>query len=230
MTAKNLLSRFTRPSASLLTEFVVIVLGVLAAFAVDEWKEARELRQLRHFLISALLEDLRDDAEDFTQFIEDQAQREAAAMLLVKTAEDLDRGSIQVAGLGEALYRIGRSTLLEVADGTFQEMTMHGTGPAISDVELRLKITRYYALARDRQDANAMVYSPIDRYRDALNDQGLSYGDRDDGDAVEVLRNPRVLALIREIGMTAAKVQRYDDLLAGNEELVAKLERAKSSD
>ena len=50
--------RLSRSALFLVSEFVVIVLGVLVALGVDEWREAQKQREVREQLIAGLIADL----------------------------------------------------------------------------------------------------------------------------------------------------------------------------
>lgn len=53
----------------LLSEFAIIVLGVLAALAVDSWIAARQYDEIREHLIASLLLDLKEDRADYEEFV-----------------------------------------------------------------------------------------------------------------------------------------------------------------
>ena len=77
-----------RQSTFLFWEFVVIVLGVLAALAVEEWRGELELAEQRVHILESLLVDLREDREDYLHFVENQQARSAAATYLTTLAKD----------------------------------------------------------------------------------------------------------------------------------------------
>lgn len=116
------------------------------------------------------------------------------------------------------------TAILETNESTFSEMTANGTGVAIDDTALRLRISQYYHLTRDRADINPMVEGAADDYRDQLVVLGYSYADRDNLDVETILGNAQVRALIRSIddGLPYA-VQGARELLEANEALQAEL-------
>lgn len=229
----RLLTKLRSPVAFLLSEFVIIALGVLAAFAVDEWREGRQQQEIRTFLVESLLADLREDAGDYDEFASASMQRAAAARDLLRIADGNEGPAAAETGMsvGDAIYLLGRSPKLETANATFSEMQANGTGLAIDELAVRLKITRYYALAQDRSDINTTVHSAINRFRIALERLGYSFVDRSDIDAAPVLADIRVRALIREIEFTARSGAAVaGDLIRANRELIGVLQQARSHD
>ena len=173
-----------------------------------------------------MLNDLGEDANDYREFSEDSQLRASSAQLILRFAagEAVDSAGEDLAP-GEALYLLGRTSRLETVESTFQEMTARGTGTSISDSELRIEISHYYGLARDRADINEMLMPAILRYRGYLEELGSSFADREDANVGLVLQQPHILANIRELGRGAQSAVRLTaDLQAANETLTARLE------
>jgi len=222
----EVIGKLSRPSVFLISEFLIIVLGVLVALAVDSWNESRKNDDIRAHLIASLLNDLGEDANDYREFSEDSQLRASSAQLILRFAagEAVDSAGEDLAP-GEALYLLGRTSRLETVESTFQEMTARGTGTSISDSELRIEISHYYGLARDRADINEMLMPAILRYRGYLEELGSSFADREDANVGLVLQQPHILANIRELGRGAQSAVRLTaDLQAANETLTARLE------
>lgn len=222
----EVISKLSKPSVFLFSEFIIIVLGVLVALAVDNWNESRRNDDIRAHLIASLLNDLGEDANDYLQFAADSAMRAKAAQLILQHAagESVDFAAEDLTP-GEALFLLGRTSRLETVESTFQEMTARGTGTSIADSELRIEIAHYYGLARDRGDINEALMPAMLRYRAYLEELGLSYVDRDAPDADHVLQQPHILAVVRELGLWAQTAVRLTaDIQAANEKLTVRLQ------
>ncbi len=220
----GVISKLSRPSVFLVSEFVIIVLGVLVALAVDNWNESRRNDAIRAHLIASLLSDLTEDKADYAEFSEDSRNRAEAARFLLRYANG---GQIDDTDLapGEALYSLGRTSRLETVENTFREMTARGTGISIADSKLRLEISYYYGLARDRADINDLLVPGILRYREYLEQQGASYVDRGSADVARLLQQPHLLANIRELERWAEiAVILVTDIQEANQRLINRLE------
>ncbi len=221
----SVINKLSAPAAFLATEFVIIVLGVLAAFAVDEWRDARAQDELRAHLIDGLISDLEEDAVDYAEFVDASRTRITAAEFLLSQADELQAGgSVDAVSVGDALFQIGRSPRLETVVSTFSEMTSSGSGAAIGDATLRIEISSYYGLARDRADINQTLLPGMLSYRRALEELGFSFVDRERITAEVVLRDRRILAIIRGIAYLAeVAVALGEDLGAANRALLDEL-------
>ena len=219
-------SRLSKPSTFLISEFVIIVLGVLVALAVDSWRVKQKEREVRRYLIDSLLSDLRDDKGDYAEFVGDSNERHASASLITQlagSASELTEEDYEQAR--SALNRLGITSRLETVESTFIEMSSLGTGATIEDTELRLRVSSYYGLARDRSDINDSLEPGILRYRASLEELGISYVDRETIDVDAVLSNRKTLAIVRELGVWAAYVEPLvADLVAANSDLITRLE------
>jgi hypothetical protein len=218
--------KFPKPSAFLVSEFVIIVLGVLAALAVDGWNTARSNDEIKMHLVTSLLMDLRQDQEDYSEFVTDSIRRAEAANIIGRLAngEDVDLADENMTA-AEALYYIARSSRLETVEVTFREMTASGSGTSIEDAVIRLTISYYYGLARDRADINDLILPAMLRYRAYLEEVGMSYVDKDDLDIDIILGQPKIMAVVRELGTWAAVAASLaEDLEEANRELILELE------
>lgn len=226
----NVVNKLAKPSVFLFSEFLIIVLGVLVALAVDNWRTERDNSEIRRHLIESLLSDLREDREDYKEFVDYSNLRKAAAELIGRMAEknaDFTSGEYEQAR--DALTALGSTARLETVESTFREMSALGTGATIGDSELRLKVSYYYGLARDRSDINDMLMPGILRYRESLEELGISYVDGNQIDVDAVLSSSKTLAVIRELGHWATGAGTLAaDLQAENEELISHLEALQS--
>ena len=214
-----------RPTTFLVVEFLIIVLGVLVALAVDSWNTSRSDDEVRAHLIASLLTDLQEDQGDYAEFVASSVKRAQAARVISRTAngEPVAPGD-QNMTINEALHLIARSSRLETVDITFREMTARGTGTTIEDTVLRLRISHYYGLANDRADINDLILPAMLRYRAYLEEVGMSYVDAANLDPDVILSQPKVLAVVRELGTWAEVAAALtEELQIENQELIDEL-------
>jgi len=216
-----------RQSTFLFWEFIVIVLGVLSALAVDEWRAERALKEQRRHVLISLLTDLKEDRDDYSHFLEYTRMRAAAATYLDKLASGSNADiPDQFQNAGEALGFMALGTRLQTTRSAIEEIGSTGGRAVITDDQLRIRILQYYALATDRSAVNQYIQPHQQRYQAALERLGVSYADGAEIGVTEVLADKTVHALIRSIGQTAEfapyYIQKLTDL---NAELIVDIER-----
>ncbi len=185
----------------------MIVLGVLAAFAVDEWREAAEQQEIHEQLIAGLIADLEENAIDYEEVLRTSENRLEHCRLILSHHANADASQLPESELfGDALYELGYFALLETADGAYAEMAASGTGVVIRDTELRLRIAKHYSLARDQADLNDFREATTRPYHDALLRLGFSPADRNEIDYQMVLNDPEIRAILRSMEETLGYV------------------------
>ena len=178
--------------------------------------------ETRQVLMKELLQDLQSDAGDIAQFMDNSAQRVTASIILTTTDTSSSRVRVNMIRL------LGFSSILEIIESTFQEMTSSGTFSAIEDMELRIMILSYYGLAKDRLDINDLLLPQMLRFRAALEELGYPYRGGNDI-PLEVIQNPKIKALITVLGAEASDVSWYvKPLLNANTKLIEKLSASLS--
>lgn len=214
-----------KPATIVVLEFLIIVLGVLVALAVDSWNTSRSNDEVRAHLVASLLTDLQEDQGDYAEFVASSVNRAKAARVIRRTAngEAVAPGDENMT-IEEALHFIARSSRLETVDITFREMTARGTGTTIEDTVLRLRISHYYGLANDRADINDLILPAMLRYRAYLEEVGMSYVDRANFNVDVILSQPKILAVVRELGTWAEVAAALtEELQIENQELIDEL-------
>jgi hypothetical protein len=190
--------KWARPFVFLASEFVVIVLGVLAALAVDEWREARDEARIRSQIVSGLIADLENDTKDYEQVLRNSQLRLGYANALLDGEIDSIANRLpQGVSAGQALYEFGVWPRLETSTGTYEELTASGAGRVIDDITLRLQISQYYARARNRADINMLTQAVGEQFNDELLRLGFSFADRDAMDVDAVLGGEQVRVTLR---------------------------------
>ena len=182
-------------------EFMVIVLGVLLALAVDDWRQSRADRALETHLLTSLRADLEADEID-AKFQEEAEQglRDAVDHILTvvdhplapSTAKKDTTGSEIDASLWMLQWRIE----LEVADGTYSEMIATGSFKVIQNTALRAQISKYYTDSRRSLAIPARLIDPRPEFLTALASVGVVPGSADHlPDLVERLKSEPLIAI-----------------------------------
>ena len=171
-------------------EFVVIVIGVLTALAVDQVMGERQERVLERELLLGFVENLRTDSIDYARLPELANGRVASAELLLL---NLAPGSRPDANTAEALATLGpfevpaddeaivdawaalfTPTDLDVALGSYTEFSAGGAQRLIQDRALRTRIHTYYYTVDLMQKWDPWVSGAIDKLADLAIEIGLS--------------------------------------------------------
>lgn len=226
----------------LLAEFVVIVIGILVALAVDDYRELRRDISTEAYLLSQLREDLDADLRELTGIIEDATYKEAAGAV-IQSALGNDSQLAQIGPDAEGLrpgvtparaVRIIGSTLdFDVTTRTFDQMNQTGSFQTIRDRELRELIVAYYSYIAGE---NLQVQQEIhrrSRFHDLLERNGLtSHDDVSDARFLAALQQDQELAaLIRNITRDAVGLRddfkRFERVA---QRLVERIDQAASND
>lgn len=181
-------------------EFIVIVIGVLVALAVDDWRQTRADRALENHLLSSLRADLEADEID-AKFQEESEQklRDAVDHILAIVDHPLapstakkDNNGIEI---DESLWFLRWRIELEVADGTYSEMIATGSFKVIQNTALRAQISKYYNDSRRWLAVPARQIDPRPEFLTALASVGIVPGSADHlPDLVERLKSEPLIA------------------------------------
>ena len=179
-------------------EFVV---GVLAALAVDDWRQTRADRALENHLLSSLRADLEADEidakgqEDLEQRLRDAADHILAVVdhpLASSTARKDTAGS----EIDASLWLLWWKAELEVADSTYSEMIATGSFKVIRNTALRDQISKYYYDSRHLIAIPARQIDPRPEFLTALASVGVVPGSADHlPDIVERLKSEPLIAI-----------------------------------
>lgn len=151
----------------LLSETLVVVLGVLIALGLNDYWIAREERALELQYLKRIHTDVSTDIEQIDFWVGEQLQRKLRALNAVApivrgtqpVPEDVESflRNISLGGIG------GASSTHWVADTTFEDMKSTGSLRLIRNADLRTNIARYYdefdalyVRSRDRKTGYAM--------------------------------------------------------------------------
>jgi hypothetical protein len=135
------------PLGTLALEFVVVVLGVLIALAVDQAVENRREKQLEQAYLNALTSDVESDLAALRQeFLPAIDQREARAREVIEVVED--SGDPDPVRIAVSLDFAGHLSVFEPQRSTFDDLIATGGFRLIRDRRVRSEVVSYYAVSR----------------------------------------------------------------------------------
>jgi len=224
-------------------EGLVIILSVLAALAVDDWREDRAERALEQHLLVTLRDDLMADLEELESSLKDTELVEHASAFLLGQPDQNFEAEIASNSLAPsrfvessrrpddtspqqvAIIRLIGGIDFDLSDMTYQEMMSTGSIRVVQDNILRRDITRYYWIVRSYDMTNATAES----YRTALLNALLRNGvapDRVDQKMLDnAIQDIEVRALIAQSSATARTLREvYVSFVEQAEELLAQVD------
>ena len=190
----------------LASEFVVIVLGVLVALAVADWRQSRADRQLEAYLIARLSDDLAADLElarlwtarrqwVLSALLSDLSDAATDAQPFVEPPDSI-LNPLRVRELLESQGRVGGPTFevwdpvraplftfedtppeFDVSDDAFQEIVVSGALQTLRDQSLRVELLRYYRTVADYAENARRQAEYQARLDEALGWVGVAVGD-----------------------------------------------------
>lgn len=208
----------------LAAEFVVIVIGVLTALAVDQVMERRQERELERELLLGFTENLRTDSIDYARLPELANGRAASAELLLRNLAPESRPGVRVAPalaalgpyevpaddetIASAWRSVDRPSDLDVARGSYIEFSAGGAQRLIRNRSLRRRIHNYYYTVELLQKWDPWVTGAIETLADQTIEMGLSLNEpsaakirstfaRDNGSLVAALRYMQSRSLVQ---------------------------------
>ena len=127
------------------TEFVVIVVGVLAALAVDQWRDDRDDRVTEAEYLARLGSDLNEDIVQFTRF-ENVFETKARVITQLRDLALPELLALDQDQLMNDLVLSSFTGLTAAQSTTFDELMSTGRLALIQDVHLRDELSGYYTL------------------------------------------------------------------------------------
>ncbi len=162
-------------------EFLVVVVGILAALGVDDWSQARSDRELEEHLLASLAADLEQDRLD-AELQEFLVHRHRAAVdhLLAVTQHALapveNEWGVSPEEIDESLTVFLDMAELQVFDPTNTEMTSTGSMRVIRNRALRRQISEYYTTAEQMLAVPLRQIDPRPELLSALAAVGVAPG------------------------------------------------------
>jgi hypothetical protein len=132
------------PVRRALGEFVIIVLGVLVALAVDQWRNSLDDRGRETAYLHALEESLLFDSTELSKNIESHARGLTNARYVLPFLEDPDRPLGDTAVFLGAAFRASRWDVPFLQTDTYEDLISTGNLHLIRSAALRAEILSYY--------------------------------------------------------------------------------------
>ena len=218
-------------------EFVVVLLGVLGALAVDDYRDWRADRQLERHALDGILEGLSRDQEDLRQGARTARSRAGASLFALKRAgEDVPVGTQQAGEMTavidsiadgmdfpRAARLIGFVTDFEVSGSTYDELVSSGQLSVLANVKLRSAPADYYYRTEFVADFAASLRArPLSTYEDVLAGYGwtaLALWGADEDQLEGLFRSePRARAVARSMLVGSERQARLQEELASQAE------------
>ena len=127
-----------------LGEFLIIVVGVLAALAVDEWRGEREDRRLEAAYLARIQVDIKRDIDEFAAEIAVLEKKAAFLQSLVDKSTEREFAENARTLMEAKVYSSFRGLPASVRT-TFDELLSTGRLALIRDLTIRRAMSEYYA-------------------------------------------------------------------------------------
>ena len=127
-----------------LLELMVVAIGILMAFQVDRWWEARDDIATEQEYIGRLIEDLEKDIEDLNFAVNQAALRHSFATLLMNVAEQPELALEKPVDFIIAVNQAAFTYTPSLTSNTFEELKSTGNLGLLLDLELRNLMFDYY--------------------------------------------------------------------------------------
>ncbi len=159
----------------LAAEFAIIVLGVLVALGVDDWRSGQADLKREAYFLDSLIEDLEADLVDFQAAYANAQARIAAASFVIsevgaRRPVASGRQSIGTStpfkpgpdapipqDLTAALQQLATVANFDFATGMHEEILSTGSFGLIRSESIRRGISQYYAFAANRSEADNRI-------------------------------------------------------------------------
>ncbi len=125
-------------------DFVIVVVGILIAFQITEWNEARADRHREQQYLARITEDLDRNITDIEYAIGKAGERAALARHLLDCAENPELVRANPGKFIEAVVVGGYSLTPFIRSDTFDEIKSVGDLGILRDPVLRARITEFY--------------------------------------------------------------------------------------
>ena len=143
------------------TEFAVIVFGILAALAVEDWRSEREDRITEFEYLVRIRADIQADIDNF-KHLERVFQSKAKTIKELKDHPDLNLFLQDPIELMQGLRSSSYVALPDSRSTTFDELMSTGRLALIESVELRDALSQYYS---GFEHISAILFDPVGDYR-----------------------------------------------------------------
>jgi hypothetical protein len=230
----------------LLAEFLVIVLGVLVALGVDDWRQASADKELGEHLVARIAQDLDEDLGELER-VTLRAQRRIWLTDAVLWDLEGEAGSLATSfpeGTADAvgdciptcdpyspefspLSVLGMFTQFDLTDGTYREVLSTGSLRVFQDLQLRAELAAYYNLATEGAAGDERSGRFHEQFLDEIQEAGLTTSDEIMlGELIATLKGyPRMSVTLRRLRSTILnQLFNYERVASAARELRSKLQ------
>ena len=137
-------------------DFFIVVAGILIAFQITNWNEAREQRILENHYLERLVEDMDESIAGNERGINFVKYNQANAWVIHQSLKACEIPDGQEDSFADGLYQIGRYTPVDYELETIHEMLSAGNFSVIRNPEIR---SRLNGLVSDSTDYLELVPS-----------------------------------------------------------------------
>lgn len=116
-------------------ETLLLVLGILAALAIDNWWEEQKELELEEYLIEQLLEEFRNDSLQLTAEVEVLKNKALQGEILRESVQE--QSPLPVSELVATAFAVGKMALFESYTPTFEEIVSSGRLHILRNVKLK---------------------------------------------------------------------------------------------
>lgn len=140
---KSILSTLSHKWPEYLLEILVITIGILGAFALNNWNEQQKTDKQESYLIQQLYKELKQDSLQLISYIDISHNHFQGATYLL---DNLDNPSPNMDSVINHVFFSGRFLWFESNSPTYDEMVSSGQLGILKDDSLKYLLTRYYDL------------------------------------------------------------------------------------
>ena len=145
MVIRRIINRFrTRDWAALVSELVIVIVGIFIAIQVDRWWEQQDDLQREQLYIARLAEDIERDIEEITYSIDLAAFRLDFANLLIAASRDPEIARDQPERFLAAVHQAAFTHTPALSSDTFEELRSTGNLVLLRNGELKAALFEYY--------------------------------------------------------------------------------------
>ncbi len=160
MLASMVKMKITAPRGRIVGEFVLVVLGVLAALMVDTWIEQRNDDNLRQKYLARLADDLESDLQSLEYRISFFTSVHSFGL---QTLERLQSDGPVNQDAILAAYYASEIFAFRPIENTYEDLQSTGNIRLLGDIELRLALASYYRKTYAVGDDISQAYREIVR-------------------------------------------------------------------
>jgi len=142
----------------LFAELLVVVLGILIAFQVEEWRDTSNNRALVYASLEALLLELSDEREVLEMFVDAAERQSGAARELVSRI--LQHEEIEKEWLDQTYRQIISGRSWQPHDATYSSLLNSGNLYLLDNSHLETELFLYY---ESQQFTESVIASSVDR-------------------------------------------------------------------